>query len=245
MYPQFTPTFAAPSSYSPVPTTELKLEKEEERVAEDADIEIWIQKSMAQVAALQQYGVICIVLSGFSFSGLFAMDHQTIKEEMNYTVGGFHVGSGLVFALTLSMAIGICCGIYATLIFTLCSIYGAVAVSHGDQDGFLSFMSRTGSIRTWAFRAFKGSLVSMIASIVLVLFTTIPALYALIVVIPALGISIGAVWHASSVMSYAKSEFGHSSLAAYHRPGSSGAVGKEQEGVDEDSDGDYDDSPLV
>lgn len=234
---------SAKHTYSKVPTGESTLEEEEARVAEDEEMQIWIQESMAQVAALQQYGVICIVLSGFAFSGLVSFDHKQIKEDMNYTVYGVHVGHGLVFCLTLSMAICVSCGIYGTLIFTLCSIYGAVAVSHGDQNGFVSFMSRTGKIRTWAFVAFKGALLSMLSSIVLILLTIIPLGYAVAVVIPSLVIAVGGVCHAGKVMTFAQAEFGHSSLAQYHKHGTD-AIGNPEGAGDESGDSDEED-PII
>lgn len=224
------PAIAYP--YSAVPACESKLEQEEERVAQDEEMQIWIQESMAQVAALQQYAVICIVLSGFAFSGLVSLDHTQIKEDLNFHIGGLHIGWALVFSLTLSIAICIACGIYATLIFTLCSIYCAVAVSHGDQAGFVSFMARTSSIRVGAFLAFKGSLMSMVSSIVLILLAILPHWEAFAIVIPTLGITIAGVCNAGKVMGIAKAELGHMSMAQYHKK----AIGKEEaEWIDEEN----------
>merc|ERR1712070_755047 len=185
-------------------------------------MQVWIQEAMAQVAALQQYGVICIVLSGFAFTGFVSLNHSQIKEDLNFEIGHLHVGAGIVFGLTLSMACCISAGLYATLIFTLCSIYGAVAVSHGDSAGFAAFMARTGPIRHWAFIAFKGALISMISSIMLLLLTKIPFEYAIGVMVPALLIICTGMFHAARIMGIAGSEFEHATMASYHKH-SSGA----------------------
>lgn len=225
-----------PFDYSRVPTSDAyKLEKAEEAVKEDTDLELWIQEAMAQVAALQQYGVICIILTGFAFSGLVSLDHSQIKLDMDFKIGNLHVGSGIVFCLVLSLALCISCGLYATLVFTLASIYGAVAVSHGDQRGFIAFMRQTGTPRIWAFRAFKGAMVFMVSSIMFLLLTKVPLLDAIGVMIPSLAVVCAAIWHASYVMSVAHAEFEHPSLAAFHRDPSATTLGKEQDGEDEES----------
>jgi len=195
-----------------------------------------------EVAALQQYAVICIVLSGFAFSGLVSLDHTQIKEDLNFQLAGMHMGYALVFTLTLSIAICIASGIYATLIFTLCSIYGAVAVSHGDSVGFCSFMAKTSSVRVGAFLAFMGSLVSMIASIVLTLLTILPYWEAIGIVVPTLAIAGAGIFNASKVMSMAQAELGHTSLAQYHQKPKSGTIGGEE---DECEDGSEDEDALM
>jgi len=231
---------AAPFSYSRVPSQdtqsiEAKAEAVEEKLEEEAETQVWLQEAMAQVAALQQYGVICMVLSGFAFSGLASLDHKQIKMDLDFQVGGIHAGSTIVFLLALSMALCISCGLCATLIFTLCSIFGAVAVSHGNQSGFMAFMERTGPIRVKAFRAFKSALVTMLTTIVLFLLTKLPIALVFPVVLPVVMIGGGTCWCASQVMSVAEEEFGHGSMAAYHQPG---IVGKENDGQDMESDED-------
>jgi len=177
--------------------------KEEEALLAESKLGVWISEGMAQVAALQQYSVICVVLSGFAFTGLVGLDHARIREESNWRFAGIHVGSALVFSMTLAIATCIGTGLHATLIFALCSIYGSTAVSHGDQEGFTRFMLKTGMIRFWAFRAFKASIVSMFFSILLLLMSKLPFLYAAIVGIPTGIVMAIALWDALAVIAQA------------------------------------------
>lgn len=212
-----------------------KLEKVEEKEEQELEMQVWIQEAMAQVQALQQYGVITIILSGFAFTGFVSLNHSQIKDDLNYKIANVHVGGGIVFSLALSMALCIACGLYATIIFTLCSIYGAVAVSHGDQDGFKEFMKRTGPHRVWAFRGFKGALVSMASAIVLLILTKIPFFAAIAVIIPSCAIAFCAAFQGTSVMAIAKEEFEHSALATYQKKG----IGKSEDDEDEDGLSEY------
>jgi len=163
----------------------------------------WIAESMAQVAALQQYAMICVVLSGFAFTGLIGFDHATMKKEADWTYAGIHVGSAMVFANTLSIAICTSASLHATLIFALCGIYGSTAVSKADQTGFVRFMKNTGMCRVRAFKAFKISIITMFFNILLVLSSKLPITYALLVCGPtSCGMGV-ALWHALQVIAAA------------------------------------------
>lgn len=171
---------------------------------EETSLSIWIAEAMAQVSALQQYAVITVVLSGFAFSGLVTLELDMLTEELNVTwrIGTFDINlkSLVLFGLTISVATCIAAGLYATLIFTLCSIYGANAVARGDKDAFDAFMKNTVNQRKFAFGGFKLALVAMSASIGFIILAKLPLIHAII------GIALGAIffcfsfWQASLVI---------------------------------------------
>eukprot|EP00928_Gymnodinium_smaydae_P043660 TRINITY_DN29211_c0_g1_i1.p1 TRINITY_DN29211_c0_g1~~TRINITY_DN29211_c0_g1_i1.p1 ORF type:complete len:245 (-),score=16.53 TRINITY_DN29211_c0_g1_i1:170-904(-) len=165
-----------------VPTTdEVSKEEASWRMKHHA---LWIQESMAQVTALQQYAVVSVVLSGFAFSGLNGLDHQQVQEQMTHDILLFdlpiNVGTLLIWGHVLSTASCIAFGLYATLIFALCAIYGATAISKGDRDAYANFMAATESSRKYSFRGFQLALVAISASIMFILCSKLPSVVALI-----------------------------------------------------------------
>lgn len=125
---------------------------------------------MAQMTALQQYAVVTVVVSGFAFSGLVAFDHVTLREEMSedfIQIGGFSITGGSLIVIGLVGTVGACisCGLYATLIFTFCSIYGTTAIAKGNREAFENFMKNTVQNRIYAFIGFKISFCSMALSL--------------------------------------------------------------------------------
>merc|ERR1712217_107853 len=125
----------------------------------------------------------------------------------NFTYGGMHVGSSLAFCTTLSTTCCIGFGLHATLIFTLCSIYAATAVSHGDRTGFLEFMGNTRQIRSWAFRALKGEIMSMCVAIIFIVFSRLPLLLATLIMVPLAVLLACGIWQSMQAIWFAKRSF--------------------------------------
>jgi len=193
------------ATYSRVSTNDADQHHDdlEEEMLEAEKLAVWISEAMAQVAALNQYAVICIVLSGFAFTGLVSLDRATLERDASLRIGSAHIGKALIFAMCLSIASCIGTGLHATLMFTLCSIYGATAVSHGDKAGYDRFMKNTGFVRVWGFRTFKASIVSMAFSIMFILLSKLPVFDACLVIIPGIALSACTTYQAQHVISNA------------------------------------------
>uniref|UniRef100_A0A7S4KAG0 Calmodulin n=1 Tax=Odontella aurita TaxID=265563 RepID=A0A7S4KAG0_9STRA len=92
----------------------------------------------------------------------------------------------IVVGIQLSAAVSAVCGIYATVVFSLCILYGKTALGMDRDEEYYIFMENTGLQRFRAFNAFTFGLFFWVLSLLLVVCQHAPLVFRL----PLLGVSV-------------------------------------------------------
>ena len=97
----------------------------------------------------EMYAFLTSLIAGFSFSCL-----DGLETWAKTSTSPKFVSELLMVVFSLSLMISIFSGLYATVVFALCSLYSKTALAEGKDQRMRDFLRETATFRTRGFRSF-------------------------------------------------------------------------------------------
>lgn len=141
-------------------------------------------RQATRIQAWDEYVLVSVLCTSISFGAL--QDFAVNPDHEGLFFYEFFVKS------LIQLTAGLAClsGLYSTMVFSLCILYGKTALGLEKDAQYDAFLDNTGEIRIAGFRAFSGALAFFAILVLLVLSEKLP----LVMHIPAGSILIGAVY---------------------------------------------------
>merc|ERR1712032_70375 len=125
-----------------------------------------LERQMLRMEGLEQYVLVSVLTSTTSYG--------TITGTSLLRDGAIDMISTFLLATSTVSTV---CGVYSTVVFSMCVLYGKTALGLDKEDAYFYFMERTSLQRMRGFRAFEYSLLFFIVDIFLIGVDKMPAEY--------------------------------------------------------------------
>lgn len=120
------------------------------QVTDDADAissATELDRITLRLDGFEMYAFLTSLIAGFSFSCLDGLETKLHTASPTF-------GPLLMVAFSVSLVVSIFTGLYATVIFALCSLYSKTALAEGKDQRMRVFLRETATFRTRGFRSF-------------------------------------------------------------------------------------------